>query len=94
MKKHLSFLLLALIMGVSAMAQEEEAPTKSSHWSGKGNIGLNFAQGSYTNWAAGGQNTLSWMGTFNYSLNYAKNNFKWTKRGSATSEYSSTTKEE
>lgn len=78
MKKHLSFLLLALIIGVSAMAQEAEAPAKNSHWHGKGNIGLNFAQGSYTNWAAGGQNTLSWMGTFNYSINYAKNNFKWT----------------
>ena len=64
---------LALLMGVAAVAQEE----KTSNWTRSGNIGLNFAQASYTNWAAGGQNALNWLGTFNYSINYAKNNFKW-----------------
>ena len=75
MKKHF-LLALALLVGVAAMAQEE-TETKDSHWHSIGSIGLNFSQGTYTNWAAGGQNTLAWLGTFNYSVNYAKNNFKW-----------------
>ena len=40
-------------------------------------MGLNFAQSSYTNWAAGGQNALNWLGTFNYKINYAKDNCQW-----------------
>jgi hypothetical protein len=74
MKKQL-LMALVLLMGVAAMAQEDAA--KSSNWTFKGNVGLNFAQSSYTNWAAGGQNALNWLGTFNYSANYAKGNFKW-----------------
>jgi hypothetical protein len=65
--------MLALLIGAGANAQEE----KTSNWTKKGNIGLNFAQSSYTNWAAGGQNALNWLGTFNYAINYAKDNFKW-----------------
>ena len=71
MKRVIIFGLLALMMSVGAMAQE------TSNWTKKGNLGFNFAQSSYTNWAAGGQNALNWLGIFNYSLNYAKNNFKW-----------------
>ena len=77
MKKQLLITALVLLMGASAMAQEAEAPTKSSHWHSKGNVGLNFGQSSYTNWAAGGQNSMSWQGIFNYEIHYAKNKFKW-----------------
>lgn len=76
MKKVL-FTALALMMGVSVMAQEAEAPAKTSNWTWKGNVGLNFSQATFTNWAAGGQNALNWLGTFNYAINYAKDNFKW-----------------
>ena len=76
MKKHI-ILTLALLVGVAAMAQEEEPVAKDSHWHSIGHIGLNFSQGTFTNWAAGGQNTLAWLGTFDYSINYAKESFKW-----------------
>ena len=76
MKKHL-LLALALLIGVAAMAQEAETPAKKSNWTCQGNIGLNFGQSSYTNWAAGGQNSLSWQGILNYEANYLKGNFKW-----------------
>ena len=87
MKKHF-LMALVLLMGVSAMAQETETPVQDSHWHSKGNIGLNFSQGAYSNWAAGGQNTLAWLGTFNYSINYAKNNFKWNNTLNAALGYS------
>lgn len=73
MKKVL-FTTMALFLAISLFAQEEE---NTEGWSHSGNIGLNFAQASYTNWAAGGQNALNWLGTFNYNINYAKGNFKW-----------------
>ena len=46
-------------------------------WHRKGNIGLNFGQSSYTNWAAGGQNTINGQGMFNYAILYRHGNFKW-----------------
>lgn len=76
MKKVL-FTALALMIGVSVMAQDAEVPAKTSNWTRKGNVGLNFSQATFTNWAAGGQNALNWLGTFNYAINYAKDNFKW-----------------
>ena len=73
MKKVL-FTALALVFAMATFAQDE-AP--ASGWSHKGNIGLNFGQSSYTNWAAGGQNSLNWQGIFNYETHYLKGNFKW-----------------
>ena len=75
---------MALLMGVAAMAQEEQ----TSNWTNSGTVGLNFAQSSYTNWAAGGQNALNWLGTFNYKVNYAKDNFKWDNTLNAALGYS------
>ena len=46
-------------------------------WHHKGNFGLNFGQSSYTNWAAGGQNTINGQGIFNYAIHYKHGNFKW-----------------
>lgn len=72
---------LALALATVSFAQDP-------HWHCIGNIGLNFSQGTYTNWAAGGQNTLAWLGTFNYSINYAKENFKWDNTLSTALGYS------
>ena len=77
MKKQV-FMALALILSLGVMAQEAtETPAPTGPWTKKGNIGLNFGQSSYTNWAAGGQNSLTWQGIFNYEIHYAKGNFKW-----------------
>ena len=72
MKKVL-FTALALSFAIISFAQDEQP----QGWSHKGNIGLNFGQSSYTNWAAGGQNTINGQGVFNYELRYLKGNFKW-----------------
>ncbi|MCR5013200.1 MAG: DUF3078 domain-containing protein [Bacteroidales bacterium] len=73
MKKAMILAVLALVIGTSTMAQEEV----KSNWTKEGSFGLNFAQSSYTNWAAGGQNALNWQGIFKYTINYAKDNLKW-----------------
>ena len=66
---------MALVLAMASFAQEEEEVKEG--WNHKGNIGLNFGQSSYTNWAAGGQNSLNWQGILNYEINYLKGNFKW-----------------
>ena len=58
---------------IAAFAQDE----LPQGWSHKGNIGLNFGQSSYTNWAAGGQNTINGQGIFNYEIHYLQGKFKW-----------------
>ena len=72
MKKVL-FTVLAISLAIATFAQQE----KTEGWSHKGNFGLNFGQSSYTNWAAGGQNSLTGQGIFNYEIHYLKNKIKW-----------------
>lgn len=64
---------LALAVAIISFAQDEQP----QGWTHKGNIGLNFGQSSYTNWVAGGQNSLSGQGIFNYEIHYLKDKFKW-----------------
>ena len=75
---------MALVFAIASFAQEE----KTEGWTNKGNVGLNFSQVSFTNWAAGGQNALNWLGTFHYEINYAKDNFKWDNTLNAALGYS------
>ena len=65
--------VLAMTLAIVTFAQDE----KTEGWSHKGNFGLNFGQSTFTNWAAGGQNSLNWQGMFNYEIHYLKGNFKW-----------------
>ena len=84
MKKGI-IIVAMLLFGIGAYAQEE-AP--ASNWTKKGNVGLNFSQVSFTNWAAGGQDALNWLGTFNYAINYAKDKYKWDNSFNAALGYS------
>lgn len=83
MRKFL-FTALALTFAIASFAQEEQP----QGWTHKGNIGLNFGQSSYTNWAAGGQNALNGQGIFNYEIHYLKGNFKWDNGLNASLGYS------
>ena len=75
---------LALAFAIVSFAQEEIP----EGWTRKGNIGLNFGQSSYTNWAAGGQNTINGQGLFNYAILYRHGNFKWDNTLSTALGYS------
>jgi len=72
MKKAL-FTFLAIALAIASFGQDEQP----QGWTHKGNFGINFGQSSYTNWAAGGQNSLTAQGVLNYELHYLKNKFKW-----------------
>ena len=62
-----------MTLAIAMFAQDEQP----QGWTHKGNFGLNFGQSTYTNWAAGGQNSLNGQGIFNYEIHYLKGKFKW-----------------
>mgnify|MGYP000919492557 FL=1 len=55
-------------------AQEEEIP---DGWHNGGVISLNMSQNSFTNWAAGGQNSVALNGLLSLTANYKKDKSTW-----------------
>ncbi len=73
--KKLSAILIAILIAVTAIAQDTEAP--ASNWKRGGDFTLNFSQVSFSNWAAGGKNSVSGVSLFNYSANFARERLNW-----------------
>lgn len=61
---------------ISVLKLGEEGESDSS-WTIGGNLGLNFSQVYLTNWAAGGQSSLSSTAIVNLFGNYAKEKISW-----------------
>ncbi len=73
--KKLSILLIFVLNVMSNYAQEDAEPV--TNWKKGGDFTLTFSQVSFSNWAAGGKNSVSGVGMFNYSANYAKERLNW-----------------
>lgn len=73
MKKCMVILALLTMSLATISAQEEKKA-----WSHNGLTGVNFSQTSFTNWSAGGENSMSGNVYFNASLNYVKDQTSWT----------------
>jgi hypothetical protein len=67
---------LLLVLAVSTLIAQEPADT-IKHWKKGGDFSISFSQVSFSNWAAGGKNSISGVGLFNYSANYAKKRLSW-----------------
>jgi len=77
MKKIFIALFLAyMILG----AQAQESPEADTAWKFSGTTSLNLSQLSLTNWAAGGDNSLSGNALINLSANYAKDKTSWENK--------------
>ncbi len=70
------FLLLAMFTVTSLMAQDT-ATAPSPTWKTGGNLGLSFTQTSLTNWAAGGENSLSTNAYLSLFANWARGKGAW-----------------
>lgn len=68
-------LILLLLLPVLSYAQEQSDSLK--YWKKSGLISANFSQVSLTNWAAGGQSSMSGVFMFNYLANYKKDSLSW-----------------
>ncbi len=74
-KKITSVVAIVLVAGTSLLAQDK--PVEKKDWTYKAVTGLNLAQTSLTNWAAGGENSVAWNVYFNGSANYKKSVWSW-----------------
>jgi len=69
------FVLVATLTAFVSLSAQEEA---QSPWKHNGMAGVNASQTSFTNWSAGGENSLSGNIYFNGALNYVKEGTSWT----------------
>ncbi len=65
-----------LLAGISSGVQGQDADTLEG-WHNSGVFSLNMAQSSFTNWAAGGQNSVAINGLINLAANYKKDKSAW-----------------
>ncbi len=78
MKKRLNLLLVTLVLlnvfTINLMAEDEKSV---EGWKKSGVLSLNMAQSSFTNWAAGGQNSVALNGLINMTANYRMKKTAW-----------------
>lgn len=79
--KKTTFLLVFFVALTSAFAQDESADdTLKELWSKSGNVSLLFNQSAFSNWVAGGQNSVSGTLGINYDFNYLKGDWAWDNK--------------
>ena len=90
--KRTFILLLALAFAGMLNAQEIEkvakakehtlsdapADTVKKPWFVQGSAALNFSQAAFSNWAAGGENSIGFNAYLNFKANYRKNKHVWS----------------
>ena len=79
MIKRISIALLLVILTSTVSAQEKPIEN-TSNWKKKGNISFLLNQSSFSNWIAGGDNTVAGNLGINYDFNYAKNDLTWDNK--------------
>ncbi len=73
--KKIIVMLTLVVFSMGAFAQE--TPDSLAGWEKGAVATLNFSQVSLTNWAAGGQNSLSGVALFNGFMNYKEGKWSW-----------------
>ncbi len=75
MKRIILSILLIILASSFLMAQEPSDTLK--YWKKGGDFSISFSQVSFSNWAAGGKNSVSGVGLFNWFANYSKDRMGW-----------------
>ncbi len=89
LKIYISVLAIILV-GTASFGQEKDitsvaqktmempkTDTSKKKWDLGGPMSINFSQTSFTNWAAGGQNSLGLAGVLSFHANYKDGKFLW-----------------
>ncbi len=71
-KVTLAFIALFFVLGITAQEVKD-----TTYWKRNGDFTLNFSQVSFSNWAAGGKNSVSGVALYNYAANYLKDRMSW-----------------
>ncbi|MFN0728603.1 DUF3078 domain-containing protein [Polaribacter gochangensis] len=72
----IAFLLIAAVQ----IQAQEKTDSSTSNWKKSGNISFLVNQSSFSNWVAGGDNTISGNLGINYDFNYSKENTTWDNK--------------
>ncbi len=75
MMKKIIIIVSGLALYLNLSAQEEKKDT--TYWKKQGSTSLTFGQTSFTNWSAGGENSVSALAAFAYKAEYKKNKIAW-----------------
>ena len=78
MRKNFFTFMLTLVItgGLSTSIYSQKADTVK-YWKNSGVFSLNMAQSSFTNWAAGGQNSIALNGLINLAASFRKGKAAW-----------------
>jgi len=68
-----------ILAGLSINAQEKKEEL-TSNWTKKGVFSLLFNQSSFSNWIAGGENSVAGTVSVNYDFNYKGDNWSWDNK--------------
>lgn len=69
--------VLIFVFLFPALLYAQEQPDTVKHWKSGGKTAFNFSQVSLSNWAGGGENSVSGTFLFNAFLNYTKKQSAW-----------------
>lgn len=78
MNKIICTLVLISAFAMNSLTSEaQDTADTVKYWTTGGVFSLNMAQSSFTNWAAGGQNSIALNGLINITANYKKDKSAW-----------------
>lgn len=72
-------LVCFVLTGLSINAQEKKVDS-TSNWTKKGVFSLLFNQSSFSNWIAGGENSVAGTVSINYDFNYKNGDWTWDNK--------------
>lgn len=72
-------ILCFVLAGLSINAQEQKKDS-TSNWTKKGVFTLLFNQASFSNWIAGGENSVAGTVSVNYDFNYKNGDWSWDNK--------------
>ncbi len=75
--KKLLMLITGLLLVGNLLGQDQAADTA---WKINGDVNVMFSQTSFSNWASGGENSLTMNGFFNFYAGYTKGKSLWENR--------------
>jgi len=67
----------ALLVALQTLAQEQPVQDSTKAWSVAGQNTLMLNQSAFSNWVAGGANSIGWQAGVNYNLTYEKDKDLW-----------------
>ena len=76
MRKREIYLILCFWGAFISLSAQEEKPD-TTYWKKQGSTSLTFGQTSFTNWSAGGENSVSVLGAFAFKADYKKDKIAW-----------------